>query len=289
MKKVKFLAMALAATTLIFGTTSCKKDDEKTEASLTVTQTNNANGDYVFHVDCRAGSVDLATLTVVNGTTYAVDTAGKTWDAGSTSNSVGKISGNAYVKDITFSKSAASKEFRFTLTDKDGVAITVTKTATDVTTGEISTFTATILGAQSNNNTGSSFAATTGAVYTQANAKTNATLVDMIYYFGSTNAEFISPKYTSTSTFSAYVEGWAKLNETKFTGKLASVDFDGITNANGIATVVSTPSTDKIDQLVKGDVFGFKTEGGKLGIAKVTDVVTGATGSITIDVKIAKN
>ena len=128
MKKIFNLTVMLAALMTAGMFSSCSKDE--VDPLLAVTQTNDADGNYVFHVDARAGNVDLVSLTIMNGTNYAVDMSGKVWDALNNNNSAGgKINANAFQRDITFTKAAASKVFVFTLTDKDGVTVTKTLTA----------------------------------------------------------------------------------------------------------------------------------------------------------------
>lgn len=122
-----------------------------------------------------------------------------------------------------------------------------------------------------------------------ANAKANASSVDMAYYFGATNsATFSAPASNNAGTiYNAANNGlqtWTTRNATKFTGKLSSFNFDGAT-VNDINTVVSTPQAEEVVQLAQNDMFGFQTVGNRKAVARVTALTTGATGNITIRVK----
>jgi hypothetical protein len=165
----------------------------------------------------------------------------------------------------------------------------------------LNTYTAKLLGAQYAS-TGSFFAASTGTVYTANDAKTNYDLIDLVYYYGGStnNATIGSPKDTliqnahnKTIGFTA----WTKYNETMFKSTtLTSSEFDAITDDSKLTTLTNFSDSHQ-NNLAKDRVFAFKTEKGKLGFVKITNITKGLNtkqeqdfqfGTIEIVVKVQK-
>jgi hypothetical protein len=184
-------------------------------------------------------------------------------------------------------------------TDKDNQ--TATKSI-DVTvggsSGNLQAEQSITLGGQDNSN-GSFYASLSGgSVYTTALLKSGSHFgeIDLIYYVGATNKEAIfSPKAIVDADISwgglVATTLWGTPNATKF--KLAvAADYTDATYAS-VATLGADASLDlanggdtPIEGLKTGDVYAFKTAGGKYGVFKVTAVTAGATNTITLAVKV---
>lgn len=177
--------------------------------------------------------------------------------------------------------------------------VTPTPTPTDA---GITTYTAVIYGDQANNSAGSFYATTTGTVYTQALAKTNAASVDFLYYYGATNKATLAapndaPAATIFDNATNGLQTWSVKNATEIRATLLdAASFDVIVADSTLTDVydlvatgaAATSSTD----LAVGDVIAFKTVGNKKGFVKVVAIVengTTATGDyLKVDVKVQK-
>lgn len=164
------------------------------------------------------------------------------------------------------------------------VTITVVSAA-----NPINTFTAVLMGAQSNTTNGSYLDAHAGQVYMQAQAVNNQALIDMVYYYGASNlATFAAPSDVTVGGGAGNLtlcEGWTTKNATKFgTSAVTVAQFDAMTNDAAISQVTGLADS-KIVQVDVDDVFAFETSDGKKGLIKVTALTANATGSITITVK----
>lgn len=176
---------------------------------------------------------------------------------------------------------------KITATDKDDQ---VSSKSIEITSSgaALSSFTAVLMGAQSNLTTGSYLDAETGEVYLQSGAESNSGLIDMVYYFGSTNeATLTAPDDVTVNGGAGNLSlcaGFSTKNATRFgASSLSSTEFDAATSAD-VADI--SVSNSKMIQLAQGDVIEFETDGGKKGLIKVASISTGTSGSITIDVKI---
>ena len=188
---------------------------------------------------------------------------------------------------------AGTEVWSFTLVDDGSLTSTVSfKITTTVTSAAISTYSVRLLGGQNNATLGSSFSTSNGTVYTLDNAKTNSGLIDFVYFFGASNAATISaPNNTvdldAVFTGSNRPSTWATKNATTFgDGTMTSAQFDLVTNVVGLGTASTTAV--KANSLTVGKVIAFTTAAGKRGLFKVTSINNGATGDITIDVKVAQ-
>ncbi len=183
--------------------------------------------------------------------------------------------------------------YELIVTDKDAmtasksVIITVEAQATG---GPIITYTAVLMGAQSNAGIGSFLDAETGTVYLIGPATSNQALIDVVYYYGSQNLATLTapddPTVGGGSGNLALCESWTIKNATRFgTTSVTSTEFDNITDDIQILAQTGI-SNSKKTQLAVGNVLSFMTVGGKKGLIKVSAITTGSTGTITIDVKI---
>jgi len=155
----------------------------------------------------------------------------------------------------------------------------------------ISSFTAVLMGAQSLLTTGSALDADAGTVYKLDDAATNAAKVDILYYYGTTNlATFAAPNDETVNGVAAnafnWTNNWSVQNATKFgVSTLSTTEFDAIADDSELATIAGLAAS-KITDLGVDDVLEFITAGGKKGALKVTAITTGASGTITINVKV---
>ncbi len=158
--------------------------------------------------------------------------------------------------------------------------------------GDIDRFTAVLMGGQSNLDDGSFLDAHTGDVYLQAGADANQDLIDIIYYYGSTNKATLCAPSDATvgggGTNLSLCESWTTPNITKFeTSAITTTEFDAMTDDSVISEISGMTQTIMTD-LAVDDVFSFETVDGKIGLVKVESIVDGADGTITIEVIIQK-
>jgi hypothetical protein len=193
-----------------------------------------------------------------------------------------------------------SKKFRITVTDKKDVTTSAVFTITPFTkpAGAINSYTATLLGSQYAA-TGSFFSSSNGQVYTVNTSAANSSLIDLIYYYsggngatiGAADDNLISPVYSG-------IANWATKNKTRFTNtSITTSEFEAIVNDATIDAISSISNT-KVIGLAVGNVFAFKTEAGKKGLVKITDITKGLNtqtlqqdfqfGTIEIVVKVQK-
>ncbi len=190
------------------------------------------------------------------------------------------------------SQSAGQEKFIFRITDKDGkyaeISVTVTTTPS---AGPINSWTQRILGAQSNI-TGSSFASVNGNVYTLADAKANAALIDWLYFYGATNlATLACPADPDAQTvFNNATNGiqtWTVKNLTLFKKVTDQIVWTDITDDSIIVEqTASGVDQTKIPNLAQGDILAFISQSGKKGMIRVVAITTGSDGTMTIDVKV---
>lgn len=176
---------------------------------------------------------------------------------------------------------------------------TPTPTPTPTDAG-INTYTAKIFGDQVNNSAGSFFATSNGTVYTQAQAKANDSLVDLLYYYGATNkATIANPTDASAATIfdnaTTGLQTWVVKNNTQLRSTLLTAEMFNAISADSTLTKLYTASAigtalTATTDLAAGDVIAFKTVKNKSGFLKVVNIVenNGNADYITVDVKIQK-
>jgi len=209
----------------------------------------------------------------------------------------------SYDLKFTVSNITEDKVIKITATDKDDITnskfftINVTPNDPPPPTDELLFWTGTMaaqLGAQGSA-LGSSFATSTGAVYTKSPAATNSSIIDFIYYYNGTDAEIkaeiISPKFAADHGNVVGANSWSVKNETQFVLiNMTAAEFDAIvaTDDSPVVAAASGFTDQRVVNLAVGDVFAFQTTPGKLGVAKVTALSGTTDGSITIEVKVQK-
>jgi len=154
---------------------------------------------------------------------------------------------------------------------------------------DISSFSAVIMGAQSNANIGSFYNVAADRVMLFSEAQNAQSTVDFVYYYGASNlATVAAPADATVPQVLAPVANWTTRNSTKFIKKptLTTTDFSGATEQTLIQAWDGTEDT-KVIQLAVGNIVAFKTVNGKYGLFRVSNISgTDGTGSITIDVKV---
>ena len=182
---------------------------------------------------------------------------------------------------------AGSETYAVTVTDKNGQTATTSFKLTVIGAGMISTQTSKLVGAQSNLNAGSFYAASTGTVYKEGDAKTNSSLVDFVYYYGQNNlATLASLDDASTASVFSSTSTWSPKNATKLTlSSMSTADFDAITDDSKIA-LQTTPSTSLVTKLATGSIVAFETAAHKKGLIKIGTINGTTAGDMTITVKV---
>lgn len=193
--------------------------------------------------------------------------------------------------------SAGTETWTFTIFDDNGtndaISLAITTTA-NITYGQISTYTSTILGSYQNFTVGSSFASSNGTVYSMINAKANDTLIDWLYYYGDVNHATIAAPDDSVADNVIFIGAdgpstWSHRNATVFNKVSLPIDWNLIQNDSIILIGTQSGVTaTNVTSLAVNDVVAFITELGKKGLMKVTAINSGASGTITYDVKVQK-
>jgi hypothetical protein len=186
------------------------------------------------------------------------------------------------------------ENFIFTITDADNQSKELSFEITTVTTsgpGPINTFSMKIMGAQGSS-TGSSFASLNGNVYSGPDAKTNAALVDWLYFYGASNlATLAAPDDADAATIftnATYgLQTWAVKNPTRFKKVTVPVDWAAITDDATIVTLCETGvDLTKANNLDVTDVVAFIAASGKKGLIQVENITGTDAGTMTISVKV---
>ncbi len=289
MKKVFSFALVALIGAIMF--TSCKKDETKPAPTISVTNnkveyliTATADTTITFNVTVKAeAEIDQFTIKKIVGTTET-----------SYGNPTGFAGKTDYVYNFneTFTPAMTYPiSYKFKVVDKEGQEASITVTIKKITSGgqtgtpfgAFQTYTIT-LGAQ-NNTQGSSFASSTGTVYTLAQAAQNSHLVDFMYYYGATNqATLAAPGDAQTAQVYSQVSNWTTKNNTKFV-KNPTINFDNLSATTDISGVTFGSET-KANQLAANNIIAFKTDAGKIGFIKVNSITGTNDGTINITVKV---
>lgn len=295
MKRLSYLFITMAFAGMTFMTSCSKSSDSTTTTGPAIHFLAGAglvSGDVTVKsgaaisigISAMAGSGKLTRFfvqrTFQGKTSTAYDTTLST-----TSYSV-TLNGNAQ-------GSAGAETWVFTIFDANGntaaVTLTITTTA-EIVYGAITSFSGTILGSWNNSSIGSSFASSTGTVYKLADAKTNATLIDWLYYYGVSNlATIAAPNDVDAGTVYTTLSSWSHRNATTFKKVIDVIDWSIIQNDSLILIQTQTGVTaTSVTSVQVNDVLAFITEVGKKGLIKITAIDPGDAGTITYDVKVQK-
>ncbi len=213
--------------------------------------------------------------------------------AGAKSDTTFSVDNYKYVRTLPTLTGTGTIAYKFVTTDKDGR--TGEKILTiNVASAEISTYTATILGAV-NNAAGSFMSTQNGNVYTISTAKANSALIDLIYYYTATDkATLAAPDDATAASIYNNANGpanWSTRNATRYSAAPLSneASFNSITDGTAITLAQAVaPTATSAKSLVAGNVLNFVTGAGKKGQIYVQAVEAGESGKITVRVKVQK-
>jgi hypothetical protein len=288
MKKLTYLfGLGILAASLFI---SCSPDEDALPPSLNITSDNPvvAVPNSVITIAWRAdaGDAKLATFTIKEGNVAILDEDNIDWN----NFEIASADNESYVGSANVRVGTAATEFSLIVTDKDGKEASATVTVTiDNTAGDpIYTYSARLMGAQSNLTLGSYLNANSGEVLKQAAAEASSASIDVVYYYGSANLATLTAPDDVTVNGGAenlsLCSGFSVKNATRFaTTSLTPSDFDAVEDD---AAFTETVSSSKLTQLAVSDVIAFETAAGKKGLIRVSALTAGNTESITIDVKI---
>jgi hypothetical protein len=148
------------------------------------------------------------------------------------------------------------------------------------------------IGAQDNTTDFGYYSLTTNLNYNAANAQTYQNLIDMLGAYDETNfLHLVSPNANNLpEPYLTEIADWTTKNATLFCSTTFGPDqFDFINRDNLLISAFSSIPDDqknKAKDLKVGDVYSFRTGNGKFGLFKVTEVTSGASGKVSIDIKI---
>ncbi|WP_338812318.1 hypothetical protein V9L05_13030 [Bernardetia sp. Wsw4-3y2] len=189
------------------------------------------------------------------------------------------------------------------LTSSKDVVVTINEAPDPIA---YETFPVILLGAQANTANGSFLDASTSAIYKLAEARTNSALIDIAYLQGSQSAGqgAVIGSLRDASIEQVYsTSDWGTRNDTRFRNTtLTKADFTAIFDGSQLTTAytngsepsigetgdIKEGSASRVNKLAVDDVFAFRTADGKDGLVHVQQIVTGESGSITLNVSIVK-
>ena len=189
---------------------------------------------------------------------------------------------STYIAEVTITAplTAGTYTYDFVVYDKDKVELGRKSIVITVTAAvQLNSYTAKLLGAQ-NNAAGSFFVSETGDVLLTSQLTTaNRPKVDITYGINNSSSTVMSASVRESLGFPAF----SNATETKY--KASSLDISAVTNADLVAIDFTSGAATSI-VVAQSSTYAFKNAAGKVGIFKVTVLVAGTSGSITIDVKV---
>ena len=291
MNKVSlFMIAAIVAVSSAF--VSCEKDDPD-PASISFA---NASGDKVTLEKGATSYTATAQISSIEN----LKSIKASLKVGSTTNQIGNTITKFDSKtshNLVVSITNITEDCELTVTVENGTetsrTLKISYTAPDPEPvfGDIKAYTAVLMGAQSAT-TGSSYATSNNTVYKVTEVLANANIIDMIYYYqdgGSGNlAEIFSPKSSNAGTLNT-IKDMNPKRDTKFKKvTMTEAEFNAIENDGKIVEVATGLTESVVTQLAIGNVVAFVTDDDRLGLFRVSALATGASGSITINVKVQK-
>lgn len=130
-----------------------------------------------------------------------------------------------------------------------------------------------------NDPVGSFFSSTEGITYTVTqtrNIPANQAKIDFLFFKGSQNANtFAAPDDADAGTINDLgpISDWTNKNQTRFNATtITAAQFDAIGETYQFPTFNLSAQTSKLNNLVNGQVFLFKTKNDKLGLVKIVDL-----------------
>jgi hypothetical protein len=297
MKKITYCLFLSFLTTIVVLSSCTKKDAEVVKPAPTVNYIS-GQGMVTGTTTLTPGSIFKVGIAVAaagdNLASFSVDRNGAAiseFNGGVLSKS---ISGSTYSDTLEITAPAANANYTYnftaTTTDNKKTTLTLTIIVKNQVGGPIVSYNSIMLGVQTNTSKGGFFATSTHQIFAMDDAKTNSSLVDMVYLSNNNQSIFISPSDAIVKQAYPSVDSWTTLNETLFQSTtLTAAQFDNITGdpeillaydgATGFAKSITNP-------LTVGTVVAFKTIANKKGLLKITNVTTDINGTITFDVKV---
>jgi len=217
-------------------------------------------------------------------------------------------SNNTSVLDFAFNASTLDKDAEFTKAEiedekfsiivrnaeslSDTISLNIKKEG--VKYGEIVEFSSIMLGGQHNTNVGAFGSLQNGLVYLQSIASTNQSLIDLAYYYNSTDLNTLAAPgsnltgiYPSTNS----PETWEVKNTSYYSRAVLNISADAFSKCKNDSLIIANAFTDggrKAKGLAVGQIWGIQTQKGKKGLIKVLEVNGTETGTVKIAVKIQK-
>jgi len=291
MKKLTFAISILLISTLPFFS-SCGTDGDATPPSIMF----NAAPGYTTSDVTVPANTQVKIGIIASSTSAKLTNIKITQTVNSSQTTVHDSTFSSDSYSINFNVKAASQAgtatFTFKITAADGESAEISLSIT-TTAGPITSYSQKILGSYDNTTTGSSFASANGTVYSLADAKTNASKIDWMYYYGSASnlATLVAPVDATASTVFSGTNGpanWTVRNDTKFAKVTlpAGVTWENITTDAEIIPLATGLTETKVNMLTVGQIVSFKTITGKMGLIKIEAISGTAAGSITYSVKV---
>ncbi len=177
----------------------------------------------------------------------------------------------------------------------------ITITAGNGATGNgLKSYTQTILSAPLEDGSSSTFMSVLdGEIYKISEGEELASLWDFGYYYGNSGLASFASTSNYPALFDTNGDGMVDAAVADLTGvpqeelnkfylaKSTSIDFDTVTKREDLDNI-DKPATERVTNIIIGDVIVFEDNYGNKGLIKVTEIVTGAgtSGKITFDVKV---
>jgi hypothetical protein len=152
------------------------------------------------------------------------------------------------------------------------------------------------IGAQGNTATGGFYSVAENKVYTMDAAFQNQGAIDILCFYEAENGNNIaiaSPGAGISGIFTgdSSPENWTTLDTTYYTKTTLTVEqFDALAETDQLIETSFDPDNSfrKAKNLTVDEIYAFQVQSGTFGIFKVTEVVQGADGSVSFEVKIKK-
>mgnify|MGYP006266165917 CR=1 FL=1 len=304
MKKLNFLMSMLAMVGVMFFA-SCDDDEDTPAPTVTIPGSAPSTaivGDTVsFNVAVTSSAALQSIVTTEGGNPIAALTKNDGFQSETS---------DSYAFEYAPDNNDAGDTLTFTITATDEEGNTGSAEYTlfaEPTSGPINTYTQVLLNNNFSTTQSSFYDAVGDNVYQSLSAaRSNADKVDFIHHLRNANSggrQISSPDsdnadaaYGDTDASDDALPNWSTLNETRFKKiTLSEADFNAIDNDATIVAETETGVTaTDATELAPGEVYAFRTDGGKRGIFYIRAVDGPAAfqaggdnaGSVTIEVKV---
>jgi hypothetical protein len=286
----------------VIGLSSCKKDEEVPAPTLTFTLDGAASGSFnsseIVEFKMNLGSDNDFTslkgtlvytkkdMTTVTVTLKDANNSNKEMDYTKNSDIEAAYEGTKIVKVALPADAKEATEWTITVE----AATSGGKTTATFKGKVVNSYLANLLGAQNNTANPSFFSTTNGTRYNSADAKANATIIDIGYGFGnfaSTNSDHLISYSLAIPSNGFYTQTPPPTNatETKFiaTNITAPQFTDNSTSWKALLNGI-IPSTTSV-KIEEGKVYAYKNAAGKMGLVHIKSITSGLSGEIEINVK----